>query len=1160
MVDITKEPYNNRFKPDSQYEQILFNPDRPLQASELTELQSILAHQSAKLGNVLMIDGDIQEGMSFRISEDESEITIEDGEVYLDGKVRSFHEQTIPYDNEGVFEVCVALSQEIITSEEDEELLDQTSGVESFYSPGADRLKETVFLTSDTELGVPILEFRDGDLFLGTPGNREMTKLNEILAERTYDESGSYKVKGFSIRSEPNPMNDNELIVVVDSGRAYVRGFQIDKPTSTRIIVDKAQDMKTVQSEAFYYDNRTRRGRLGHSPVARVNRVTGQVQVTKESVNRGVTGDSPDTLANGSITSVVKVWTEIDGEEDAVFRQGVDFQLRNGNQIDWSPQGSEPRAGTTYYVTYVYNKALVKDTDFKVDEGKSVEDPSTYIDFNGMMGNKPLPDSMVLVDYDYYLAREDLIVMNKEGEIRVLPGQPDSLESVKKPNSEDPYSLVLGSITIFPDSTTTIPHMSSVTRLSMVDLQNMKNRIDNLEYNMAVNALDSPAMEDVNPAILRGVFTDGFINMSKYDNTHPDAKIAFSFEDAQITLPYKSADKKKPNFLAGSSNAHTWGRLVTSPFTEEVSISQPHVTDVMNINPYHVFNAQGVLKLDPSEDNWIDETRVTVVEEDAETLDVKRWWSPGHMNDPWVEDQMRVVSDIQLDDGYTWSDDTRSERAEGQWRWDASMTGTRLQDGGQRTNISKVEFMRPIDVSFYAQNMRPNENNFKLYFDGKLVPVTPASGFQKGSETGTIRSNSSGEIKGTFTIPSGVRTGVREVIIENADNVALTTFVAEGTLKEVEDVIRRTRVTINLIDPLAQSFQFREDRVVTSFDVFFASKDSDKNVTVQVRGITPGGMPDKTIYAETVLTPSQINISDDGSVATNITFDDPLMVDSGKEYALVLITDSDLYTVWIATRGQEDLRTGARITANPYLQGVLYSSSNASAWTIHQDSDLTFNVKTAKFNETAVLEFDTMTDITADAIVLMATTLTPENTGSIWEVKMVMENEAENVTINDKQWIPLANYEEIELNQIAREVKLRSTFRANRYMSPIMSLNDLLLTSFLSELSGSYIGRTIDASDGAEYNKIRLSYESFEPGQSNVKPRYSVDGGTTWRDFTESPKVESRTGEFNRIVYEEKVTEDINGYDSIKVRLDFSTTNSFVRPRVQRLMVNFNYE
>lgn len=1152
-LDISKAPYNDRFKPENQYQKLLFNPNKRLQNSELNELQSMLEYQTARIAGTLLVDGDIQDGMDFSISEDGKEITVSNGEVYLDGKVRTFNEQTIPFVSEGVFEVCVALEQEVITHKEDENLLDQTIGVESYLSPGADRLKETVVLTSDTTLGVPILEFRDGDLFISKPGNRELTKLNEILAERTFDESGSYKVRGFDIYSEEHPTNQNKLNIVVDSGRAYVRGFQVDKPTATRLEVDKALDKKLVQSEAFWYDNRTRRGKLGNSPVAQVNRVTGQVQINRELVNRGPTGDSTDTLANGSVGSIVKVWTESGGVESAVFTQGKDFQLVNGNQIDWSPQGSEPPAGSTYFVTYIYNKTMVKDVDYQVVVEGSLDSQDTYIDFSRLTGNKPVPNTMVLVDYEYYLAREDLLLLDKDGEIYVQTGQPDALGSVKKPNSSDPFMLILGSITIYPNSITTVPHMSSISRLSMLDLQNMRNRIVNLEYNQAVNALDGPAMEDVNPTVLRGVFSDGFINMSKYDSSHPDAKIGFSFEDAQITLPYASADKKKPVFMEGSSNAHTWGRLVTAPFTEELAISQPHATEVMNINPYHVFNNLAVVKLDPSEDNWIDEEKITVVEEtEAETLKVRRWWGT-HTNDPWVDDEIKMISNIQFDDNYDLTGQAGvKEELTGR-------TGTMLKDGGRRTNESKIEFMRQIDVEFFAQNLRPNENNLVLNFDGRRVPITPATGFQPGSEPGTIRSNAKGEAKGTFIVPQGVRTGTREVILENKDNLAMTTYVAHGTLKTVEDVILRTRVTLQNYDPLAQSFQFREDRVVTSFDVFFASKDNSKNVTVQVRGITPGGMPDKTVYAETVLEPSDIKISADASIPTKISFDDPLMVDAGKEYALVLITDSDQFTVWIGTRGQNDLETGNRITANPYLTGVLYSSSNASAWTIHQDSDLKFNVYTANFNEEAVLEFDTMKDISADAIVLMATTLTPSNTGSIWDVKMVMSNEGANVTIEDKPWLPLANYEEIEFNQLARELKLRATFKANRYMSPIMSLNDLLLTSFLSELSGSYVSRTVDASDGAEFNTIRLSLEKFQPGQSTIVPRYSVDGGTTWKKFTVEPRVERATGEFDRYIYEEKVTDDINGYDSLKVRIDFTTPNSFQRPRAQKLMVNFNY-
>lgn len=1144
-IDLSKAPYLDRFNPKNQWTRVNFLGDKSLQASELNEAQSILHHYLGKVGDSIMTDGDIQDGMDFFI-DSSGDIGVEDGEVYYGGKVRQFNKAKIPFDAEAEsFKVCVMLEDEIVDEVDDEDLLDQNTGTPNYFSPGAHRLKETLVLTDDEDIGVPIYEFRKGELHLSKPANRELSKINELLAERTYDESGSYRVRGLDIRSEQHPDDENKLNIIVEAGRAYVLGYQIDKPVSTRIEIPKAQDKKDIESEAFVYKADSRRGRLGNSPVSNVKRVTGKVKITKERVSRGTTTTSPDTLSKNSVTAIDKVWEEVDGDETTVYVQGDDYQLVDSSDIKWELDGNAPSSGASYYVTYQYNQTMKKDTDYKVVEEGSIDSRRSYIDFGGLSGSKPMEGSSVIVDYEYFLAREDLVTLDKNGDIYVALGQPNSLERVKRPIREDPYTLQLGSILIYPDSITTVPHKSSITRLTMKDLQNMKNRIANIEYNEAINALDQPAMGDENPLLLRGVFSDGFISTEKYDTGHPDARIGFSFEDAEITLPYASAHKNKPSYIDGDT-AHVWGRLVTAPFEEERSLHQPAVTDSMNINPYHVFNAIGMLTLDPSEDSWIDEEKVTVVEEDEETLNVRRWWGT-HTNDPWVADELEMVSNIDFDDGYelTGQAGTKEELT--------GRTGQIITDGGQRVNESKAEFMRPRRVNFKAKNIRPNEDNLIMNFDGHIVPITPASTFTKGTKAGSIKSNAKGHAEGSFKVPSGVRVGTREVTLENKDNLATSTYTAQGMNRRVEDVILRTRVTINNFDPLAQSFQFRENKVVTSIDAYFASKDNSKNVIVQVRGISEGGQPNKTIYAETILEPSQINVSDDATEATNISFEDPLVVDAGKEYAIVFMTDSDEYTMWIATRGQTDMSTGGVITANPYIEGVLYSSSNASAWTIHQDSDLKFSIYTARFNPEAVIEFDAMEDVSGDAIILMATTLTPDNTGSKWEVKIVMDSEPEGVTLADKDWIPIEDTEEKELDGLARAVKLKATFAANRNMSPIMSLNDLLLTSFLSELNGSYVSKTIDATD-SEYDHVTLSYDEYTPGNTTVKPRYSTDGGDTWNEFDSSPTVTPQTEEFSKVEYSEKVIEDGIGYDSIKFRLDMTTQNSFVRPRVRRLM------
>lgn len=1148
-IDFTKPPYLDRFNEDDDRSRVLFRPDRPLQAGELNEQQSIMHHYLEQIGSSIFVDGNIQSGMGYTIQDDK--IKVLEGQVYLAGKVRKFKSQEIPFVGTGRYEVGIKLVQRIITSEQDPKLLDQTEVAASYYSKGADRLEEKILLVANDPEAPAIYVFEDGDLFTKVEVP-EMSKINNILAERTYDESGNYRVHGFDLYTEKHPTDDSKVMLVVEPGRAYVRGYQVDKPTSTRVAISKATSVRTVLSEGFYYNDTTRKAKLGNSFVSEVTRVSAQVNVVKSLVNRGSVADSMDTLAHTGVFQVSKVWRE-DGSGTTIqtYVAGTDYQLANGNAIDWSRSGNEPPAGSTYYVNYSYTRTMTQNTDYKITTQGDDIYKTWWIDFNGMSGNKPIENTLVLVDYTYYLYRKDLVVLDQGGTITVHAGQSDSAATVVGPNHLDPYTLPLGTVMLFPNSIKSQPAKSTLNRLSMADLQKLKTRIENLEYNDAVNALDQPAMDGASPVTLRGVFSDGFISLDKADLSHPDHKVAFSFDDAEITLPYASSTVHKPNYVNRAGLSHSWGRLVSAPFSEEATIRQTNVTEAMNVNPYDVFNKQGMLKLTPSEDNWIEESRMTITQQEASTIDVKRWWK--HQGDSWVEDQIAAVQNITLDAGQNWTDNMGGKRA------NAAYTGSTLHSGGQQTIENMIEFMRQIDIQFEASNLHPNSNNLIMTFDGVRVPVTPASGFNKGSETGSIMSNSQGIAKGSFKIPAGIRTGTREVMLRNEDNTAVTSFIAQGTHKTTQDIIIRTRVTVNLIDPLAQSFQFDTNKVISSVGLYFGSKSSTNNIVIQVRNITEGGMPGKTVFGETVLTPSQVNISSDGSAETRIHFADPIMCDAGKEYCVVAITDNADYTMWIATRGQTDLKTKNVITSNPYLVGVLYSSSNASAWTIHQESDLKFNIYTAKFNDQAIMEFDAISNVNADSIVLMSTYLTPENTACAWDIKMVMVNEPVSTAVDSKPWVPIANYVDLDLNQVARHVKLRATFKSNRNISPLMSVQDLTFASFTSALQGSYVGRTVDMSE-APYNTLRVSYEAFTPQGATASVQYSTDGGSSWRSFSTQPSVSQQSNEFTKYTYEEKVASGTATYSSFKVRINLLTQNSFLRPRVRRLLTNMRNE
>jgi hypothetical protein len=451
-------------------------------------------------------------------------------------------------------------------------------------------------------------------------------------------------------------------------------------------------------------------------------------------------------------------------------------------------------------------------------------------------------------------------------------------------------------------------------------------------------------------------------------------------------------------------------------------------------------------------------------------------------------------------------------------------------------------------------------NNLYLSFDGNRIPITPTGTTVTGADEGTIMADSTGRATGAFTIPTGIRTGVREAVLQNDTNNAIATYTAQGTFRTVEEIVTKTRVTVNLYDPLAQSFVFPQDRVVTSFDLYFASKSQTDNIIVQVRGLSEGGFPNQTIYAERVLSPSEIATSEDASVATNVPIDDPLMCTGGKSYCIVAITDSNEYTMWISTLGQNRIDNPSEIIGSqPYVNGVLFSSSNARTWTVHQSSDLKFSVYTANFQEEAVVEFDVMENLDADMILLMASYLTPDNTGCRWEVKAVPQSQVGTVSLDSVPWTPLVNYvEQITNPTLIGLVKLRATFKSNRYVSPMLVLDDLMFVNFISNTSGDYVTLNINSEEAA-FNNVKVAYDAALPQGTAVKPLYSLDGGTTWTDFTVTPDVSSVSAEYSRYVYDERISTDPTN-TQVKFKLELTAENRFVRPRVRKFTALFKDE
>ena len=172
-----------------------------------------------------------------------------------------------------------------------------------------------------------------------------------------------------------------------------------------------------------------------------------------------------------------------------------------------------------------------------------------------------------------------------------------------------------------------------------------------------------------------------------------------------------------------------------------------------------------------------------------------------------------------------------------------------------------------------------------------------------------------------------------------------------------QEVSSNTSTTTGYRDPLAQSFMVSDATgvFVTKVDIFFRTKDVNLPVEFYISEVNLG-IPTKKIIPFTDITvyPDQILTSDNASIATTIEFESPVYLESQKEYALVLLSDSTEYTVWISRLGEFDIQTLGNqstqvlVSTQPLL-GSLFKSQNASTWDPSQYEDLKFKLYRANF-------------------------------------------------------------------------------------------------------------------------------------------------------------------------------------------------------------------
>ena len=153
--------------------------------------------------------------------------------------------------------------------------------------------------------------------------------------------------------------------------------------------------------------------------------------------------------------------------------------------------------------------------------------------------------------------------------------------------------------------------------------------------------------------------------------------------------------------------------------------------------------------------------------------------------------------------------------------------------------------------------------------------------------------------------------------------------------------------------PLAQTFKIDTlgGVFITSVQLYFAYKDAATPVWIEIRNVVAGAPGQRVLpHSRKVLEPSFVEAnSTEGISPTKFTFDSLVYLQEGQEYALVILTKSLDYRLWTAQMGEIDIYSGGVVTSQPAL-GVMYKSSNGTAWTPAQNEDIKFSLNRAFFN------------------------------------------------------------------------------------------------------------------------------------------------------------------------------------------------------------------
>jgi len=147
------------------------------------------------------------------------------------------------------------VTESIVTAGDDSALYDNSGATPNLTAPGADRYRITLSLTNKTSVAagttfIPSYTITNGLMAQQkAAGDESLNILGDIIAKRTFEESGSYTVRPFIVKTKDNDSDATRLDITIGSGIAYVNGHRYESLSPSKIIITKPRTTETINND-----------------------------------------------------------------------------------------------------------------------------------------------------------------------------------------------------------------------------------------------------------------------------------------------------------------------------------------------------------------------------------------------------------------------------------------------------------------------------------------------------------------------------------------------------------------------------------------------------------------------------------------------------------------------------------------------------------------------------------------------------------------------------------------------------------------------------------------------------------------------------------------------------------------------------------------------